>query len=250
MIAALKPARPIPAMRYDDPSVFWDMPGFFYDLPEEAGPTKHTRMAKPKLELKGLTPLQKVQKTGDLVTATTGNANFATPNPSLTTMTAKADALAAAFSAREAAKLTLDEKQAALEFADADLDGILVAFAAYVESASGGDEQKILSAGLALKGRPTPIGPMPQVEGLECLVGAAEGQVIPRWKPVKGAKAYELQTCADPITAAGWMAAGMSTKATLIVNGLPSGGRCWFRVRAIGTAGPGPWSDPAVKTVP
>lgn len=250
MIAVLKPARPIPAMRYDDPSVFWDMPGFSYDLPDEAGPTKHTRMAKPKLELKGLTPLQKVQKLGDLVTAATGNANFPTPNPSLATMTAKGDALAAAFSAREAAKLTLDEKQAALEFADGDADGALVAYAAYVESTSGGDEQKILSAGLAVKGKPTPIGPLPQVEGLECVVGATEGQVVPRWKPVKGAKAYEIQTCPDPITAAGWQAAGMSTKATLIVNGLPSGGRCWFRVRAIGTAGPGPWSDPAVKTVP
>lgn len=237
-------------MRYDDPSVFWDMPGFFYDMPDVAGPSKPTRMAKPKLDLKGKTPLQKVQKTGDLVTATTGNANFPTPTPSLATMTAKADALSAAFSERETAKQTLDMKQTALETAEADLDAALVSFAAYVEAASGGDQAKILSSGLAVKGQSAPIGPLPQVEGLDSTTGDAEGRVNLRWSPVKGAKTYEVQTCPDPITAAGWKAAGLSTKASLVIEGLPSGSRCWFRVRAIGSAGPGPWSDPCVKTVP
>ena len=102
-------------MRYDDPSVFWDMPGFFYDMPEGAGPSKPNRMSKPKLDLKGKTPLQKVQKAEDLVTATTGNANFPSPTPPLATLTAKADAVSAAFSEREAAKNTLDQKQTALQ---------------------------------------------------------------------------------------------------------------------------------------
>lgn len=237
-------------MRYDEPSVFWDMPGFFYDMPDEAGLRKPTRMAKPKLDLKGKTPLQKVQKTGDIVTATTDNPNFPTPNPSLATLTAKADALSAAFSEREAARQALDAKQAALETAEADLDAALVSFAAHVESASGGDKAKILSSGLGVKGESAPIGPLPQVEGLESSAGEAEGTVNLRWSPVKGAKTYEVQTCPDPITTAGWRTVGLPTKASLAVDGLPSGGRCWFRVRAIGSAGPGPWSDPTVKTVP
>jgi hypothetical protein len=33
-------------------------------------------------------------------------------------------------------------------------------------------------------------------------------------------------------------------------SGLASGQRVWVRVRAIGAAGPGPWSDPATKIVP
>jgi len=32
--------------------------------------------------------------------------------------------------------------------------------------------------------------------------------------------------------------------------GLPSVAPQWFRVRAMGTAGPSGWSEPAVKTVP
>ena len=237
-------------MRYDDPSAFYDAPQSFYDMNEPAGPTQINRMAKPKLELRGLTPLQKVQKTSDFVTATTGNANFTTPNPSLATLTAKADALSAAFSAREAAKQALEQAQTELNTAEEDLGSTLTLFAAYVETTSGGDAAKILSSGLAVRGAPAPIGPLPQVEGLDSIIGDAEGQLTLRWKAVKGTKTYEVQCCADPITASGWTGVGLPTKATLVVTGLTSGTRCWFRVRAIGTAGPGPWSDPCVKTVP
>lgn len=237
-------------MKYDDSSVFWDMPEFFYDMQEEAAPNTNNKMAKPKLNLRGKTPLQKVQKTGDIVTSTTGNPDFTTPNPPLATLTAKADTLAAAISARDIAKQTLDEMQAALVAAELDLDTSLSLFSAYVESASGGIAQKILSTGLGVKGQASPVGPLPQVENLDATATDVEGSVLLRWKPRKGAKTYEVQTCPDPITSAGWTTVGQPTKATLTVTGLPSGGRCWFRVRAIGTAGPGPWSDPCVKTVP
>jgi hypothetical protein len=237
-------------MRYDDPSVFWDMLGFFYDMQEEAGPQMKHTMAKPKVDLRGKKPLEKVQKTGEIVTSTTGNANFPTPNPTLATLTAKADSLAAAISARDIAKQTLDEMQAALLTAEAELDATLTLFAAYVESASGGDAQKILSSGLALKGQASPVAAMPKVTGLDSTGSESEGSVILRWDALKNAKTYEVQTCPDPITGGGWTSAGLPTKSTLTVSGLPTGGRCWFRVRAVGSAGPGPWSDPCVKTVP
>ena len=41
-----------------------------------------------------------------------------------------------------------------------------------------------------------------------------------------------------------------SKERALVIEGLPSVSRCWVRLRAIGTAGPSPWSNPAVKTVP
>ena len=36
----------------------------------------------------------------------------------------------------------------------------------------------------------------------------------------------------------------------VVLNSFTSGQRIWRRVRAISAAGPGPWSDPAVKIVP
>jgi hypothetical protein len=239
-------------MRYDDPGAFYDAPNAFYDLPEDSAPTSRKKhpMSKPKLNLQSRSPLEKVQKTEDIVTALTANASFPTPIPSLATMTGKADALSAAVSAREAAKMAFDEALTNLNTAEVDLDTSLTQLMAYVESASGGDEAKILSAGFEIKGKPSPVGAMPQVQGLDSSAGDAEGRIILRWKSVKGAKTYEIQTCPDPITAAGWKSAGLTTKASLTLDGLPTGGRCWFRVRAIGSAGPGPWSDPCVKTVP
>ena len=41
-----------------------------------------------------------------------------------------------------------------------------------------------------------------------------------------------------------------TTAAHVTITGLTSGSRVWVRVRAIGTKGEGPWSDPATKIVP
>jgi predicted secreted protein len=70
-------------------------------------------------------------------------------------------------------------------------------------------------------------------------------------RPVNGGKGYEVQTSVDPVTGTSWafkMAAGKSSGS---LEGLTSGARLWVRVRAIGADNAfGPWSDPAVKTVP
>jgi hypothetical protein len=237
-------------MNYDDPQAFYDMPGLFYDM--AAGPVLNQKqtMAKPKLNLQNMTVLQKIQKANDIVTAMTGNANFTTPNPSLATVTTKADAAAAAFSAREQTKLLLDEQQTDLETAEDDLEAVLTALMGYAEAATLGDAAKLQSGGFEIKGAPAPIGPMPQVLNLTASANGAEGVVTLKWKAVKGAASYEVQASPDPFTASSWVAKDPVTKAVCTLAGLPSSTRCWFRVRAVATAGPGPYSDPAVKTVP
>ena len=239
-------------MRYDDPNVFWDAEDFFYDMPEEDQPQKKTPMAKPKLTLRALTPLQKAQKAYDIQAAMAGNPKFAMASNLLTELNTKADLVSAKFSEREAASTTLDLKQEELDLADKALDVTLTSLMSIVEGASGGVAADIISAGFEVRGVAAPIGSLPQVTGLDSRPGESEGSIILRWVSVKGSKSYEIQTCPDPITATGWRPAGdgSSTKATLLLEGLPTGGRCWFRVRAIGAAGPGPWSDPCVKTVP
>lgn len=237
-------------MNFDDPAASYDSPVLFFDMPGTGASSPPKPMAKPKLNLRDLDALQKVQKANDIVDAMTGNANYPAPNPVLAAVTAKSDALSAAFSAREVAKQTLDERQELLATAGGDLDAALTGLMAYVESASGGDAAKILSAGFEVRGQASPPAPMAQVEGLDSTIGDMQGRVVLRWTPVRGAKSYEVQTSPDPITSTSWAAAGISTRSTLTLDGLPIGARCWFRVRAIGSAGPGPWSDPAVKTVP
>ena len=59
-----------------------------------------------------------------------------------------------------------------------------------------------------------------------------------------------MEVSPDPIGANTWTYKGTVTKAKATINSFVSGTRIWLHVRAIGAAGPGPWSDPAVKTVP
>lgn len=56
----------------------------------------------------------------------------------------------------------------------------------------------------------------------------------------------------DPITATSWRDIDPSGGSRKELKGLTSGVRLWFRVRAIAPKeiNNGPWSDPAVKTVP
>jgi hypothetical protein len=67
---------------------------------------------------------------------------------------------------------------------------------------------------------------------------------------VRGVRSYELEASPDPMTPASWIYKGTVTKSKATVNSFMSGAKVWVRVRGIGAAGPGHWSDPAVKTVP
>jgi chitodextrinase len=74
-----------------------------------------------------------------------------------------------------------------------------------------------------------------------------EGEIDLNWQPVRGAASYAIvrSTTGNVANAGDWAAAGTSTKSKASVSGLTSGTRYWFRVAAVGSAGQGPWSDPA-----
>ena len=91
----------------------------------------------------------------------------------------------------------------------------------------------------------TPPGAMPQVQNVHAKGGDNAGTCNLNWKPVKNSKNFVVEFSADPITATSWTQAGLPTKSTFTVTGLTSGAKYWFRVAAVGTQGPGPWSDPA-----
>jgi hypothetical protein len=91
---------------------------------------------------------------------------------------------------------------------------------------------------------------MTQVMSLYATAGDDAGEADLSWEPVPGVKSYEIQTSPDPVTATSWAHGGISTKSKATLAGLPSGGLCHFRVRAVGANGAGPWSDSASKRIP
>ena len=138
------------------------------------------------------------------------------------------------------------EKRDAIAAIEADY----ALLASYVDNTSGGNEAYILSAGFEVRTPPLPVGVVAQVMGVVTAPGDFPGRLVVRWDGVPGAVIYDLQTSNDPNVEGSWVDRGSSTSTRREIEELTSGSRCWTRVRAKGSAGPGPWSDPSVKTVP
>jgi hypothetical protein len=184
-------------------------------------------------------------------TAMTGNANFATPNPSLasvgTQVTTTSTKIAAYDTLVASGQTALADRDAAV----ATLCGLLSQLGAYVENTSGGDAVKIQSAGMGVRAASAPVGPVAQVLDLVLSAGDFDGTLDLMCAPVRGAKSYEIQTSPDPQTNTSWTPKMTASKSSATIEGLTSGAKVWVRMRAIGAENkPGPWSDPAVKVVP
>lgn len=114
-----------------------------------------------------------------------------------------------------------------------------------VEHTAAGDTQVLLASPFELQAEPTPVGPMPAPQNVRVTASEMEGEIIARWKTVRGAKSYVVECCLEG--APDWSQAGVTTKARITLKGLNSGKKYRVRVRAVGAAGTGPWSDEALK---
>jgi hypothetical protein len=235
---------------------FYDAPALRYDSAaryDVVSPSQQGKkaMAKVKLGLRSLNPDGIVALANTIKTAMTANANFTTPNPALTALgtliTTAQTKIAAYNTAKAAAELALTDRDTAV----AALCAGLTQEAAYVENVSGGDTAKIESAGMSVRADAAPVGPPTQALNLVLSAGDNEGPLDGSWDPVRGANSYEIQTSPEPVTGTSWAYKMTAGKSSATLTGLTSGTRMWVRVRAIGADNAtGPWSDPAVKTVP
>jgi len=207
-------------------------------------------MKRIALNLRGLAPEQVRDKTQTILNKITGNANFPAPDPPLAELQATHDALDQNLNdiaSAETGLTTLRKQRDAL--VEQAITG-LSAEANYVETASKGDEAKLVSSGFdvaAERGAPQPLG---QLGNLSASTGDNAGELDAQWDRLAGARSYEVQTSPDPITATTWQHAVVATRSSVTLGGLPSNAVRWVRVRAVGASGPGPWSNPARGLVP
>ena len=234
---------------YDTPSLTYDS-GALYDSISPLPQPKRKIMAKVKFTLKGVPDTDAIQTCNNLKTALTGNANFATPTPTLTAfgtqITLAQTKLTASDNAAAASKQATADKDVAMD----GLRAMAMQLVGYVDITANGDESKILSAGLSVRATKTPQSVPNQVMNLSLTSGDNEGSLDAHWDSVGNASSFEVQKSADPFTATSFVTADTVTKSSTTLTGLTSGNRVWVRVRAINSAGKGAWSDPAVKTVP
>ena len=179
----------------------------------------------------------------------TGNTNFTTPIPNaadfLAAITAMSGALDALTAARNAVPTAMANKEAARDA----LEAVLVQRGDYVDLIAQGDEAKITSAGFAVRATPAPVGELPAPGNLVSTYGDAEGEVDLSWNPVRGASSFEVE-CKLNTEAGTWQRVKTTTTSKATATGLTPGTVYAFRVRAVGAAGPGAWSDQNIRRAP
>jgi hypothetical protein len=216
---------------------------------------------KVKLQLKDKNPDDLKQFGNDIVDAMTGNANFATPVPTLTSVDTLVQNLETKINARTARESDLQVATQQMNAAADLLAAALTNLGTYVETTANNTGTAanpaaaiVESAGMDVAGSSTtPVGPMPKVTGLSGTAGDENGEVDLHWDPVRrGLAAYVIQMTNDPAALTGWTILPNSApkKSKSSQQGLTSATRVWFRVAAQGTAGQGPFSDPVQVTVP
>ena len=205
-------------------------------------------MSKVVLGLNKMAVTEEVNFGKLFVAKMTNNANFPNLTAETQTVSDKTDALENANKDVSASLKTYQEKLMVRDNVETNFRAAATKLAGKVEDACDGDPAALTSAGLSLKAPNTPIGPLPQPQSLAATAGDLDQTVTLNWDRVRGAKSYEVQRATDPN--AGWTHVCSCTRSSVTVNSMASGTRYWFRVAAVGSAGTGPWSDPATKIAP
>ena len=114
-------------------------------------------------------------------------------------------------------------------------------FATWAVQKCAGDRVKLESVGLEVRADATPVGMLPAPGNLQSFGGELEGSIDLQWEPVTGRFNYFLE-CSTTVSGP-WQEVytGRASRATC--GALTPGAEYFFRVRAQGAAGKGPWSD-------
>ena len=192
-----------------------------------------------------------VGKGRNSVTMMTGNPAFLAPNPvpnpSLAIVTAACDKLDAAIDAYDFNRGKLEKE--ARDLAYEELRVVYRDLGGYVQLASKGEKDLILSAGFDTVKSPTPPI-VPTVPGnVRAEATKVQGQVEVRFGASKGHRMYKIyMTIGDPTLETGWELIAETGKVRHIVNGLTRFKTYSFRVVAVGAAGMSIPSDAASAT--
>lgn len=107
----------------------------------------------------------------------------------------------------------------------------------------------VLATRFQVRAESAPSPGLASPEGFPVTFGDNEGDVDLSWDNQREALNQEAQR-SDGSDAGPWSQAGMTRPSKLGLTGLKSGTKYWFRVRAHGRQGAGPWSDAVAKRVP
>ena len=201
-------------------------------------------MAKPKLDLRRRKDLELPNFAQGILTQVGGDPNFPDPLPPLPEVAAALADYRAALAEQGQIENALRHATTVKRERRRRLETLLTQLAGYVAYASQGRVNLIQAAGMAASDGGSPVGRLPAPENLRAEPGDFDGEVVLRWNAMPRVRIFEVEFQVEGASGV-WQRAEPVTRSRASLRGLTPGLRYGFRVRALATAGPGPWSDPA-----
>jgi hypothetical protein len=190
-------------------------------------------MATVKMGFSGLSVTEQIERTRHLITKMTGNANYTTPKPTLVVVGASADALESAYNASRGRDKNL---MIAMRLRRKEMLYITSQLAAYVQEASEGDEEIILSSGFDVRKRGTPGSVTPGVVyNVRLSDGSTSGKIRAEWNEADNAINYVMML-SDTADFSNMKLDRVftTTKLRKEFGGLNPGSTYWVKVIALG----------------
>ena len=187
------------------------------------------------------------QKTEHILQSMTGNANFATPSPTLIAVKIANDKYSLALG-----KVVDGTKQDTFlkNQARADLEDLLQNLGMYVQINSTGDETMMLSSGFDLSKTPAPVGVLPKPDAFTVEMNVSKGCIDLSLNAIPGARSYQYEYTEAPATATSIWRVVSSTATFVTITGLVSAKEYSFRVTGVGSDPTRVYSDEIDKLAP
>lgn len=177
--------------------------------------------------------------TRNVITLTSGNAQYPSPNPTLAALTAAVDDFEAkVHDALDGGKIAIASRNASR----VELLSLLRQLASYVQGNCAADLLMLLTSGFEAVRAPSKAGILPAPKNPSLSLTDRSGELMFKFDAVSNSRNYSIQTATS--AAGPWADFDLSTTSRVVIDGLTPGEIYWARTCANGSAGASEWSAP------